>query len=50
MAFGREKERSNKTVGLCSICLKYIAHGHYKLMKINRDPQIVCEWCQAKTE
>lgn len=48
MAFRRKKERSDKTVGLCSVCEQYITNGHYKFKKVTGKPQIVCEWCEKK--
>ena len=39
--------KKDKTVGLCVICEKYIANGHYSFKKIDGklEPVIICEWC-----
>lgn len=43
----KQKDRSNNTVGLCSICEEYVKQGHYRFMKTGaKDPAIVCFECE----
>jgi len=46
----KSKHESGKTVGFCTVCEQYISKGHYKFIKLDREPAIVCEWCEKRLD